>query len=1607
VTAAFVPDAPTKAQTTGPPPQRGFTPDKPVQAKAFVPDTHATPTPTSGLNWGKYTPPQTPNFSSAGQKLLPLLDKVADQRGVPRSVMRTVYAIESGWTPDPQHSGDPAGAYGPGQIEAANVASQGKGFDRTNPEQAFNYMAGSLSSAYKKYNDWGLAAGAYNTGGGAIDQWLHGGGNLDDVTDVTNKITGSKSNDVRSYMLRVRGAYEGEQFDSYHKAQQNAQLDAVHRRVAASVAAAKATLGRMTTMDGNGHYQLKQASPLIDVQGPLAAIGSYLETITLASPFLGALVGRKPVPESYDANLSRQSAGVEAFGKHLAENPWVQRLGPPAEIAARLVQLAGYITPQRTGLFAQARSLGDIAAAEGDVGHAFMQGPSHLAQAEQRYSIGSPGFIKATTGSEHHPRFDAALRTAFDLISPGTGLVGDGLKLLRNVASKSPELERVMVDLAQHGDVIRNSPAVRGLVSMFTPSAVLRYAAKDLGLNAEEAVRLGRGWVSSQARAGYSASLARRDIFSDTTREQRVEIERRSEQLGGDPKAGAPNKNVPEPMKGPSLDERAARHRGTMLAMDDDSLAHALIDENRMFDTSRYTYRGGPRGSVYRFDGASDVMDYYGTGARGGRGAGKGADTAAVGKHKAYETYDEAQASGNLSSRYDPADNIQRFLTNRGTRVGLESTLHDLYGAGYGRELTYTDPKSGAPLTGSLGISTTGKGAAGMAAAQNLGKRADEGAALVAGAKAAGIPLSDIRSIRRANPAAVQRLINEAQKASKVAGEVARLFRYQDRPGEPEESLRGGAFFHKSKPSEHIQRLYGKHEVVRTPSAANPLRIQGWSTPSFQAIKQLVPGEKGARIAEGFDKGTMPLSEAVGLLRSVGVPEAQVAKLSKGIGGAGDIHQAIADRYAAELAKSKGYDAIENDLEFFSLKPSATKPSKLSEDAAAAAANFKAARDAALKNAENAEQRATGRVSEASGARKSVAGADLGRSVAKAIYGPNSKLERRISALGDQLDRAVVNKAKSDKLQAAINEHLEAHQYKTFDRIQKNAEAAERTSGFVPAGDLARDLKVSLPSLKPYFSYHSGVAKFLRDMGATGEEAGAWSQLMDGFNKLYRVGIIYNPVRHLFINMPTNYLASGGKPINILRAFVDDGYVSPEWTAKLEERDGIKRMGDTSVFGGSAGTSFDTPFKRVFKEAYAKAADLAQGDKATQVLAALGETGNAALSRAWQGNQRLVFDWGETRLATARFREMVEDEGLTMDEAANKVSGIFGSALDLSKTGIDNMLHRALLFYPWLKATIPLMMRAMYRAPSYVWTPYARSQDWNRATQDPRWRAQTEGTYHLGNWNGKDAYMSWPGPQKYLEDVLSVFDPAGGDTTAGLTPRMTKMLNLATSELKPMPTGILAAAGATAVGKPAEPGPPNFQTLWDNAAPPRVQLSQATTSLLQRLPFGQVIAGTVSNVDSVFKGDPSAYLSALSLVPYSRPSPQVEKAQRKMFYQYTDTSGKIESAIRNIRQQPGLPEFKELRTAALRDAQMISYVQMKAHAQLMDPSVTAKDRKAITAQTQTLIKQIQMEMQALNTGAQRIQMLQSNPSGAQSIPGFKPDNPAPTSPPGFSASPPP
>ena len=1496
---AFGTSPPVEFGPKPPPPKEPSTfspiPPKAAGEPTFGPKPSGTPTPPSSLNWANYDVPQVPKFSGAGQKLLPLLDQTADKAGVPRSVARTVYAIEAGWTPDPMHAGDPAGAYGPAQIEASNVTSSNK-LDRTNAGQSFQYMMQSLAGHYKQYGDWGLAAAAYNTGGGAVDSWLHSGGNLDNLNSTVDKITGS-TQDVRGYALRVRAAYTGEQFDRSHKQIENDNAAETQRHVQAAVNAAKFELGRLTTTNERGEYILQQRTPLFNLQGPMQAVGSYLEMITLASPLLGALAGRHPISSTYDLSKSVNTAGVEAFGKHIEHNPLMSILGAPGIVATQALKHFGDVVgvANAVGVLATsgARSLGDIGSAEHDVLSSAAHGPQALADAEQRYSVGSPGLMQALEGGkERNPRGDAALRTFFDFIGPAPGkpIAWGALKfakVLSHLGDNIPAVEKALVELSHTGNAIRTSPFVREVQKWFSPTAILRFGAQDLGLKPEEAVALGRGFNAAEAHAHYNASLTRSTVFGHLTRPQRIEVERRSEILGG--AKMAPNKDITEPTKGSSLDERAEIHRGVTLSMDDQSLAYNLIDKKRIFDPARYTYRGGARGQVYQFDATSDVLDYYGYGARrGSRGA---MDTAGANAgHKSYETYDDAEKSGHLSSAYDPADNFERYLKTRGTRVALESSLNDLGEMGFRQELTYRDPDSGAPLAGSLGIGTSGKGEVGMAAARNLGKKKDVAIALVAGAKAAGIPLSEIRSINRANPTAVQRLVEETQRNIKLAGE-----------------------------------------------------------------------------------GTAPVVKK-----------------------AGTVEDKLAGREAATTQK---LDQAHLDTEQARLTGKQRVPKE--EDAAAAATHFNTERDNALRAGQKAAAVATGAASEAGRASKVVSDAEIGKSVARAIYGPNSKLEKRLSNLDARLSEARLNKAKAQRLQAAIDEHLESHQYNTFKRIHANAERDARIRGMVPAADVARDSRLKLPSLEPWFAYHPALAEFVKSAGATPAEATAFSRFWDGFNNLYRVGIIYNPVRHIFINMPINYLASGGSPMGLLKAFI---LHTPANELRATEAGAVRHMAQNPMFGGSSGTSFDTPFKAVFKEAYDKAYDLAHGDKDAQALAAVGGTVNSALSRLWEGNQRLVFDWAESRLATARFMEHVEGEGLSDAEAGNRVGQMFGSALDLSKTGVDAALHKALLFYPWLKASIPLMMRAMYRAPSVAWVPYSRSVDWNRATQDPRWRSTTEGTYHLGNWYGKDVYMSWPGPQKYLEDILSVFDPAGGDTTSGLTPRLGKMVNLATSELKPVPLGIPIAALATQEGKPAEPGPPNFETLWNNAAPPRVQLSQATTSLLQRLPFGEIIAGAVGNASQVMGGNPSSFLSALSIVPYARPSPQVEKEQRKVFYGYTDFSSKIEAAIHNVNAQPGLPQAKELQVAVFRDAQMVRYVMMKAQAASLDPSVTPKDRQTILKQAQTVIKPLTLEMKALQAGAQRIQAMQggqpSQPQPSPSAPAFG------TKPPTFGPSPP-
>ena len=125
-----------------------------------------------------------------------------------------------------------------------------------------------------------------------------------------------------------------------------------------------------------------------------------------------------------------------------------------------------------------------------------------------------------------------------------------------------------------------------------------------------------------------------------------------------------------------------------------------------------------------------------------------------------------------------------------------------------------------------------------MAAAKNFGDKKDKAIALMAGAKAAGIPLADIQTIRRSNPQAVQRLINEAQRGSKLAGEgtapvVAKAQGLQGKV-EQREGLAESAKAQAQTAGE-AARLTPKQKVPAEPDAA--AAAQNFNTARDSALK--------------------------------------------------------------------------------------------------------------------------------------------------------------------------------------------------------------------------------------------------------------------------------------------------------------------------------------------------------------------------------------------------------------------------------------------------------------------------------------------------------------------------------------------------------------------------------------------------------------------------------------------------------------------------------------------------------------------------------------------------------------------------------------------------
>jgi hypothetical protein len=152
------------------------------------------------------------------------------------------------------------------------------------------------------------------------------------------------------------------------------------------------------------------------------------------------------------------------------------------------------------------------------------------------------------------------------------------------------------------------------------------------------------------------------------------------------------------------------------------------------------------------------------------------------------------------------------------------------------------------------------------------------------------------------------------------------LFRYQATAGEPEVSPRGGTFFNMDKPDKvyagPADEMGGPNLVSRVNAAKNPLivpKVTGLEVDVFTAMKGLSHKslDQMYRITEKWTP-----TQKTRFLRSVGANDKDIAWIMD------DPYEADArftDRLIAEMAKKRGYDAIQHGNEFFALHPEATR----------------------------------------------------------------------------------------------------------------------------------------------------------------------------------------------------------------------------------------------------------------------------------------------------------------------------------------------------------------------------------------------------------------------------------------------------------------------------------------------------------------------------------------------------------------------------------------------------------------------------------------------------------------------------------------------------------
>lgn len=453
----------------------------------------------------------------------------------------------------------------------------------------------------------------------------------------------------------------------------------------------------------------------------------------------------------------------------------------------------------------------------------------------------------------------------------------------------------------------------------------------------------------------------------------------------------------------------------------------------------------------------------------------------------------------------------------------------------------------------------------------------------------------------------------------------------------------------------------------------------------------------------------------------------------------------------------------------------------------------------------------------------------VAKSSADRLFGPGSRMAKKAQQLTEMAGQSGFNKARAQLFAKSVNTAARRLATERFERIQGAAEKEARAAGFTPGRD------VTAVPMAAHVAVPENVVKFLKNEGASSRDALGAGGMISGFTDLYRMGIITNPVRHVFWNLGMNFLAAtGGRGMQFFNPGAKDSiWRAPdaEWERLADKYNAtIYQNAQHPIFGGhDLGTMTQTPLKKV----YGETKQTFGGGLKGAVKGAEG-VANAAATRAWQLNQKITFDLFEHRYAVQLFKDMVEKQGMSYDRAGIAVRKALGDYLGVSASGAEAAMKQVFLFYPWMKTVIPFQAKQLLEHPQFVTGPYGTIHRWNEHRGDPNVDHEAPGAIYMGrdSNSGQLNYASWPGPQRDVANLMESVDPTTGD----VTPQ--KFMNEAVNHLNPI-LGMAYDIGSTQLQEAQEPNAA-YHVAYNKNAPTAQKAQQFVESEVGHVPFAQL-----------------------------------------------------------------------------------------------------------------------------------------------------------------------